>query len=61
MLTDNEKANFYSTTIEKNEKDQKRTKSEISRKKYSLKYFLINDGIKTRVCEQFYLGTLGIS
>lgn len=49
MLTDNEKANFYSTRTEKNEKDRKRTKSENSRKKYSFKYFLIKDEIKTRV------------
>lgn len=61
MLTDNEKANFYSTTTERNENDRKRTRSENYRKKYSFKYFLIKDEIKTRVCKQFYLGTLDIS
>lgn len=61
MLTDNEKAIFSSTTTERKEKDRKRTRSENSRKKYSFKYFLIKDEIKTRVCKQFYLETLDIS
>ena len=52
---------FYArTTIVENPK-RKRADKEISRKKNSLKHFLLCDGNNVRVCKEFYFSTLDIS
>lgn len=60
-LNDSEKNNFYINTTQKTEKQRKRTNENLSRRKYSYKYFFNKNSEKIRVCKQYYLTTLDIS
>lgn len=60
-LSDIEKNTFYANTTDRNVKLRKRTKSETSRKRYSIQYFLVKDCDRIRVCKEFYHTTLDIS
>jgi len=59
QLNQNGKYHYYGTTTKM--VDKIRSKSEISRKKYTFRYFLYVGSNKIRVCKDYYLGTLSIS
>jgi len=58
-LNDTEKNSFYGNTTDCQLKERKRGNSD--RKKKSVKYYLVIDLERIRVCKEFYLGTLDIS
>jgi hypothetical protein len=60
-LNDSEKGCFYASTIDKEEKQRKRTTKINSRREFSFKYHFKISTSKIRVCKQFYLSTLDIS
>jgi len=60
-LTDLQKQTFHANTTDKHTKERHRAKSEESRRKSSLKYFLVKGVDRIRVCKEFYLTTLDIS
>ena len=60
-LNDPEKGCFYASTIDKEEKQRKRTTKINSRREFSFKYHFKISTSKIRVCKQFYLSTLDIS
>lgn len=60
-LDDGRKYHFYSKHVERLDAKRKRTKSEVSKKTYTYKYFLTSSNIKQQVCREFFLKTLNIN
>lgn len=58
-LSDTEKNSFYGNTTDCQLKERKRGISD--RKKKTIKYYLVKDMERVRVCKEFYLSTLDIS
>lgn len=60
-LNDTQKYKFYNEFTARVAKNRKRTQAEVSRRRYSFKYFFLLNNQKQRVCQIFFCKTLDIS